>query len=70
MINRKVKGKIKSTTTLKDVNLLKAKKQNKNLTLFDPVDREKLRSIISKDVEFLRKQGLMDYSLLLAIEKE
>ena len=55
LVNRKVKGKIKSTTTLKDENFLKAKKQNKNLTLLNPLDREKLKSIISKDVEFLRK---------------
>ena len=39
------------------------------MTSFNEEDREKLRTIITKDVEFLRKHALMDYSLLLAIER-
>ena len=55
LVGRAVKGKIKSTTTLKDLNFLKAKKVNPNLVRFDPEVREKLRSIMKKDVEFLGK---------------
>ena len=42
---------------------------NPNLTRFNPEDREQLRRIMIRDLEFLRQNGLMDYSLLLAIER-
>ena len=69
-VNREYIGKIKNSTTLKDLNFLKAKRLNKNLIKFDmESDKERLRWIMIKDVEFLRNNGLMDYSLLLAIER-
>ena len=37
-----------------------------NLKLWD---QRKLQVAVRKDVEFLRDQGLMDYSLLIAIEQ-
>ena len=55
LVNRVVLGTIKSTSTLKDLNFLKAKSVNPNIVRFDPEDREQLRSIMKKDVEFLRK---------------
>ena len=43
-------------------------KANPNFTSLSIVDQRLLRATIRKDVEFLRSEGLMDYSLLLAIE--
>jgi len=37
---------------------------------FSSIDRRKLISTVRKDVNFLRDQGLMDYSLLVCIEKK
>ena len=36
---------------------------------FKPSDVEKIKEQIKKDVEFFKKFKLMDYSLLLAIER-
>ena len=69
-MDRVVKGKVKNTTTLKDKNFLKAKKVNPKLTNFNLDDRELLRTVIKKDLEFLKKNNLMDYSLLLAVESQ
>ncbi|CDW72257.1 phosphatidylinositol phosphate kinase [Stylonychia lemnae] len=61
--NRKVKGKNhKNTDTLKDLNLFK-KCQD------DVDDRRYLLDVIEDDVKFLAAHKLMDYSLLLCIEK-
>ena len=68
LVDRKVKGVTKASTTLKDVNFLMAAKENKHFTAYRSKDKRLLRSTLSKDVEFLRSQGLMDYSLLLGIE--
>lgn len=60
--------------TMKDLNLLSCKKiredkQIKGLLQFEPKrDIKKLKQIIKKDSEFMRNLGLMDYSLLLAVE--
>ena len=69
LVDRKVKGKTTNTTTLKDINFRMASKVNKDLTKFEENDRKKLLEAMRKDVEFLRRNGLMDYSLLLAIER-
>ena len=68
-VNRSVTGKLKNTTTRKDVCFLKTKKAYPKLMKIDPDDKERILTIINKDVEFLRRNGLMDYSLLLAVEK-
>ena len=68
-VNRSVTGKLKNTTTRKDVCFLKTKKAYPKLMKIDPDDKERILTIINKDVEFLRRNGLMDYSLLLGIEK-
>ena len=68
LVDRKVKGKTTNTTTLKDINFRMASKVNKDLTKFEENDRKKLLEAMRKDVEFLRRNGFMDYSLLFAIE--
>ena len=68
LVNRKTKGVTKASTTLKDVNFLMAASKIKNFTKQTRKDRTMLRNTLKKDVEFLRSQGLMDYSLLLGIE--
>ena len=46
-----------------------ASSQHADFTKLDSRDYKKLRVALKKDVEFLRSEGLMDYSLLLGIEK-
>ena len=68
-VNRLVTGQTKSTDTLKDTNFLQLKKRNPKLTKMDQQTSSKLGTIMSNDVRFLKKNNLMDYSLLLGIEK-
>ena len=75
IINRQVKmtPKIKKTSTLKDVNLQRIKKEKQ----IDRIDFLKLRkedidrinNMIATDTQMLCDFNLMDYSLLFAIEK-
>ena len=60
---RRTTGLIKPTTVQKDLNFLEQRKIkiNENGLV--------LRRIISRDSIFLREMGLLDYSLLLAVEK-
>ena len=69
LVDRKTKGKITSSTTLKDVNFLHASSTDPTsfVNLADGLKR-KLLSVVRKDVDFLSEQGFMDYSLLLGIE--
>lgn len=69
-VDRAVKGYTKPTTTLKDLNFLVAAEKIDNFTALGPELRRKLSAAVEHDVEFLRAQGLMDYSLLLGIEQE
>jgi len=56
---------------LKDVNFIEIDKaMNFQLLNMQADDRDELISIISKDSNFLKNQGLMDYSLLLVIESK
>lgn len=68
-VDRKVKGKTKNSTTLKDINYLMVSATTKGLTHMKNKIRVNLQKVLSKDAEFLRLNGLMDYSLLLGIEK-
>jgi len=61
---------VKSSTTLKDVNLLRMKELDPCLLDFKPLDRHNIMRNIKSDTEFLRDNNLMDYSLLLAIEEK
>jgi len=70
LINREVKinmKKHKPGMTLKDINLLTIRK-GENILKLGLEDRATIMEIIEKDVGILRKQNIMDYSLLLAVE--
>ena len=41
-----------------------------SLTKLYQIDRRRLIKVMRKDVNFLRENGLMDYSMLVAIEKD
>lgn len=69
MVNRETTGKIKSSTTLKDKNFLALKRKHPGLVNLKPQDKAKIRESIRRDSKFLCDAGLMDYSLLLAIEE-
>ena len=69
MVNRTVKGKTKPTTTLKDVNFLLTKKKLSALTRLDERTSRRLIKTMRGDVAFLSSLNLMDYSLLIAIER-
>jgi hypothetical protein len=43
--------------------------KNKDLINLSMTDRRKILIILKNDVTFLKSKGLMDYSLLLAVEK-
>ena len=71
LVNRETKlnmRKHKPGMTLKDINLLTIRK-GENLLKFCREDREKINQIIEKDAYVLNKHEIMDYSLLLAVEK-
>lgn len=68
LVDRKTKGKITNSTTLKDVNfLLAAQNQPKFINLSNSV-KKRILKLVKKDVDFLASLGFMDYSLLLGIE--
>jgi len=70
MVNRLVKGRTKPTAPVKDKNLLQDVQFDKEIFLnFSPKDQKILNAQIAKDVELLREFNLMDYSLLLCVEK-
>ena len=54
LVDRKVKGKTKATTTLKDINFLMAAAKNKNFTKQTRENRVLLRRTMRQDTEFLR----------------
>jgi len=70
MVNREVRNahKLKNTTTLKDKNLL-GLCRDKTILRFRMQDKDKILKVMEADIEFLRSFSIMDYSLLLAIEK-
>ena len=66
-VDRKVKGSIKPSTTLKDMNFLIAAQMPGFINLGE-ARRKHLLDVVKKDVDFLSSRGFMDYSLLLAVE--
>ena len=59
---------------MKDRNLISCKKTRERegipgLIQFDPNDKKKIDQIIESDTRFLQALGLLDYSLLTAVEK-
>ena len=69
MVGRKTKGKITPSTTLKDINFLMATKANPRFIGLSHSDKNKILQILWADLDFLARLNLMDYSLLLGIEK-
>jgi hypothetical protein len=68
-VERVVTGHTYKSTILKDINFLLAKQTFKELTKLDTATRKRLLEVLTSDVEFLQGLDLMDYSLLIAIEK-
>ena len=66
-VDRKVKGVLKPSTTLKDMNFLIAA-QTPGFINLGETRRKHLLDVVKKDVDFLSSRGFMDYSLLLAVE--
>lgn len=72
MVNRETKEpkngrKLKPTTVLKDLNVIKKKKTEQFLK-FGEKDQEKILKTLERDSKFLRSYRIMDYSLLFAVE--
>jgi len=68
-VHREVKERnLKPTATLKDINLLNIRKE-KMIMRFREEDQVEIMKNIERDAEILRMHNIMDYSLLLAIEK-
>ena len=67
-VDRKVSGKTKVSTTLKDVNFEMAHDRIPNFTKMGAEISTRLRIAMKKDADFLASHNLMDYSLLLGIE--
>lgn len=64
-----MKGQQGYKGVLKDLNLLQINKDMENSLVDLPYEQfEPLRQMIRQDVDFLKKHGLIDYSLLFAIE--
>lgn len=74
LVDRLTKGVIKPSSTLKDQNFMqlcqKKERKSEQFIRFASEDRYKLKLNVKRDVKFLKSQGLMDYSLLLCIEKK
>jgi 1-phosphatidylinositol-4-phosphate 5-kinase len=68
-VDRVVTGRTYNGTILKDINFLLAKQTFKELTKLDSATRKRLLQVLTSDIEFLQGLNLMDYSLLIAIEK-
>ena len=64
----KITKETKPTETLKDLNFLKIARDEGIINFMTP-DIQNLTEIIKIDSEFCRTHGLMDYSLLLSVEK-
>jgi len=70
-VKRIVKEFRSPTTTLKDQNLLQLNREHRQKAWlnFSKKDRDTIMTAMISDVGMLRKFNLMDYSLLLCIQK-
>ena len=68
MFGRYTKGEKTPKTMRKDVDFLADKKVNRDLLSFSPLNQG-LLGIVRRDVKYLQLKGLLDYSLLLSVEK-
>lgn len=67
---KKIKEDQNCDKVLKDMNYLEILLEKKNLMQLSLNDYTDLSEIIQKDSEFLKSLGIMDYSLLMVIEKK
>jgi 1-phosphatidylinositol-4-phosphate 5-kinase len=68
-VDRVVTGRTYKSTILKDINFLLVKQKYKELTKLDTTTRKRILESLTRDLEFLQGLNLMDYSLLIVIEK-
>ena len=61
---------MKKKSTFKDINLLIATKANPELISLGRNKRDKIVDTIRADMTFLRRNNIIDYSLLLGIETD
>jgi len=64
---RSTKGELKPTTIRKDNDFRKEKRMNAGLFRMAQINKDLLRSLV-RDIWFFKTRGLLDYSLLFAIE--
>jgi len=65
---RESKGQVKPTTIQKDIDFINAKAGDASMFAMGDLNR-KLRVVLQQDTKFLIDHGFLDYSLLLAVEK-
>ena len=68
-LSKKQTRKVGESVVLKDIDLGNLLNQDPMLVNMKLEDRRNLLRELKHDVEFLRSRNLMDYSLLLAVEK-
>ena len=64
---RKAKGVVTSKTDRKDLDFIELKKKEGSKLNFAEINKH-LAMILKRDVFYLKSRGLIDYSLLLAVE--
>ena len=62
------KGKLTKKTMRKDLDWIHSKKNNPGTLSFSPVNQSLIK-VLRRDVAFLKQKGLLDYSLLIAVEE-
>lgn len=66
-LGRRTKGLMTSETDRKDLDWIDLKKSQTETLSFSEINKHLIK-ILRRDVDYLKKCGLIDYSLLLAIE--
>lgn len=67
-LSRSTKGEIKNTTIQKDLDYLRAKTKSSKLFQMANINKN-LVYALTRDIQFFKSRGLMDYSLLFAVEE-
>ena len=65
---RIVEGKLNAKSVRKDLNWIEDKKKDPKMLTFSKINYNLMRDM-RRDVHFLRQRGMLDYSLLIAIEQ-
>ena len=66
-LGRRTKGVVTSKTDRKDLDFLDLKEKDPDKLRFAEINKH-LATILKRDVWYLKNHGLIDYSLLLAVE--